>query len=138
MTPSKTSKAKTWLLVALVVIFGTAGNVFFSVGMKRVGALPRWSPAAWHGVFAQVFSSLPIWLGIASMMLFLAAMMLVLSWADFSYVLPATAAIYVLIPLLGHFLLGEVVGPLHWLGVGLICLGIVLVGQTPANTTKRD
>jgi len=137
MTPAKTSKVKTWLLVALVVIFGTAGNLLFSVGMKRIGALPHVSPAAWRMVLAQVFSSPPIWLGIVSMLLFLAAFMLVLSWADFSYVLPATAAMYVLIPVLGHFLLGEPVRPLHWVGIGFICAGVVLVGQTQPNTTNK-
>ncbi len=138
MTLSRISKAKTWILVTLIVAFGTAGNLLFSVGMKRVGTVSGWSPLAWHALFGQVFSSLPIWLGIASMLLFLAALMLVLSWADFSYVLPASASMYVLIPLLGHFLLGERVAGLHWLGIGLICLGVVLVGQTQVNTTKKD
>ena len=137
MTPSEISKTKTWVLVTLVVVFGTAGNLLFSVGMKRVGALAHGSMAAWRTVFTQVFSSPPIWLGIASMLLFLTAFMLVLSWADFSYVLPATAAMYVLIPLLGHFLLGEPVRLLHWVGIGLICAGVVLVGQTQANTTNK-
>jgi drug/metabolite transporter (DMT)-like permease len=138
MTRPQTFKAKTWILVGLIVVFGSAGNLFFSAGMKRIGAIPGWSPAALRPVLAQVFSSLWIWLGIVSMLLFLAALMLVLSWADFSYVLPATASMYVLIPLLGHFLLGEAVAPLHWLGVALICLGVVLVGRTPANTTRKD
>jgi drug/metabolite transporter (DMT)-like permease len=133
-----TFKAKTWILVGLIVVFGSAGNLFFSAGMKRVGAVPGWSLAALRPVFVQVFTSPWIWLGIVSMLLFLAALMLVLSWADFSYVLPATASMYVLIPLLGHFLLGEAVAALHWLGVALICLGVVLVGQTPANTTRKD
>jgi drug/metabolite transporter (DMT)-like permease len=91
-----------------------------------------------HATFVQVFTSARIWLGIASMLLFLAALLLVLSWADFSYVLPATASMYVLIPLLGHFLLGETVTGLRWLGIGLICLGVVLVGRTPANTTEEN
>ncbi|MGA3166997.1 MAG: hypothetical protein ABSF14_12880 [Terriglobia bacterium] len=138
MTPPQTFKAKTWTLVGLIVVFGSAGNLLFSAGMKRIGAIPGWSLAALRPVLAHVFTSLWIWLGIVSMLLFLAALMLVLSWADFSYVLPATASMYVLIPLLGHFLLGEAVAPLHWLGVALICLGVVLVGRTPANTTRKD
>ena len=63
--------------------------------------------------------------------------MLVLSWADFSYVLPATASMYVVIPLVGHFVLGESVTAVRWMGVALICVGVVFVGQTPANTTKK-
>jgi drug/metabolite transporter (DMT)-like permease len=87
--------------------------------------------------FVGVFTSAWIWLGIVSMLLFLAALMLVLSRADFSYVLPATACMYAVIPLLGHFLLRESVTGLRWVGVALICLGVVLIGQTPPNTTKK-
>jgi len=137
MTPAKTPILKTSILVALLVVFGSAGNLFFSAGMKRIGALQGWSQAALHSAFTAVFTSAWIWLGIISMLLFLAALMLVLSWADFSYVLPATASMYVVIPLLGHFVLGEMVTGLRWTGVALICLGVVLVGRTPPNTTRK-
>jgi drug/metabolite transporter (DMT)-like permease len=138
MTPRKTRFAKTSILVTLLVVFGSAGNLLFSAGMKQIGAVPGWSMGSLQTAFVQVFTSARIWLGIASMLLFLAALLLVLSWADFSYVLPATASMYVLIPLLGHFLLGETVTGLRWLGIGLICLGVVLVGRTPANTTEEN
>lgn len=138
MTPPKTSTLKTSILVALLVVLSSAGNLFFSVGMKRIGALQGWSMAALHSAFVAIFTSVWIWFGIVSMLLFLAALMLVLSWADFSYVLPATACMYAVIPLLGHFLLGEKVSGLHWVGVALICLGVVFVGQTPPNTTKKS
>jgi len=137
MTSPQTPAVKTSILVTLLVVFGSAGNLCFSAGMKQIGAIPNGSMATLHAVFTEVFTSLWIWLGIASMLLFLAALLLVLSWADFSYVLPATACMYVLIPLLGHFLLRETVTIIRWLGVGLICLGVVLVGQTPANTTRK-
>ena len=137
MTPPRTLTLKTSILVALLVVFGSGGNLFFSIGMKRIGALQGWSLTALHAAFAAVFASAWIWLGIVSMLLFLAALMLVLSWADFSYVLPATAAMYVVIPLLGHFVLGESVTALRWVGVALICLGVVLVGRTPPSTTKK-
>jgi len=137
MTPSQTPALKTTILVALLVVFSSAGNLAFSIGMKRIGALPGWGPGALRLAFVEVFSSAWIWLGIVSMLLFLAALMLVLSWADFSYVLPATACMYAVVPLLGHFLLGESVTALRWMGVGLICLGVVFIGQTPQNTTKK-
>jgi len=138
MTPSKTSNLKTSIVVALLVALCSAGNLFFSIGMKRIGALQGWSMATIHMAFVAIFTSPWIWLGIVNMLLFLAALMLVLSWADFSYVLPATASMYVVIPLVGHFLLGEGVPAIHWIGIVLICLGVALVGQTPASTTKKD
>ncbi len=138
MNSSQTPVAKTSILVALLVAFGSAGNIFFSVGMKRIGALHSWSLPALHWAFNAIFSNLWIWLGISSMLLFLASLMLVLSWADFSYVLPATASMYAVVPLLGHFVLGESVAGLRWVGVGLISLGVVLVGRTPPNTIRKD
>jgi len=137
MTPPKSSTLKTSILVALLVVLSTAGNLFFSVGMKGIGALHGWSMAALSAAFVAIFTSTWIWLGIVSMLLYLAALMLVLSWADFSYVLPATASMYAVTPVLGHFVLGESVTGLRWFGVALICLGVVYVGRTPPNTTEK-
>jgi drug/metabolite transporter (DMT)-like permease len=138
MTPPKASTLKTSSLVALLVVLNSAGNFFFGIGMQRIGALHGWSMAALRSAFVGVFSSVWIWLGIVSMLLFTAALMLVLSWADFSYVLPATAAMYAVVPLLGHFVLGESVSPRHWVGIALITLGMTFVGSTPPNTTKKS
>jgi uncharacterized membrane protein len=137
MTSLPTPTVKTSILVALLVVFGSAGNVCFSAGMKQIGALDFGSIAFLHAALTKIFLNFWIWTGIVNMLLFFAALMLVLSWADFSYVLPASAAMYVVIPLLGHFLLSEMVTGLRWLGIGLICVGVVLVSQTPANTTSR-
>ena len=123
--------------MAVLIVLNSAGNFFFGLGMKRIGALQGWSMAALHSAFVAVFSSVWIWLGIVSMLLFLAALMMVLSWADFSYVLPATASMYAVVPLLGHFVLGERVTGLRWTGVALICLGVAFVGRTPPSTTKK-
>jgi uncharacterized membrane protein len=119
---------KTSILVALLIVLNSAGNFFFGLGMKRIGALQGWSMAALHSAFTAVFSSVWIWLGIISMLLFLAALMLVL---------PATASMYAVVPLLGHFVLGESVTALRWVGVALICLGVLFVARTPPSTTEK-
>ena len=137
MTSSKSHTLKTSILLAWLVVLNSAGNFFFGVGMQRIGALHGWTLQGLRYAFVAVFSSPWIWLGIASMLMFLAALMLVLSWADFSYVLPATAAMYAIVPLLGHFILGESVTGLRWVGVTLICLGVIFVGNTPPNTTQK-
>jgi drug/metabolite transporter (DMT)-like permease len=138
MKSSKSHTLKTSILVALLIILNSAGNFFFGLGMKRIGAVQGLSLAVLHSVFVAVFSSVWIWLGIISMLLFLGALMLVLSWADFSYVLPATAAMYAVVPLLGHFVLGESVTGLRWTGVAMICLGVVFVARTPPSTTEKS
>ena len=138
MNSPKTHTFKTSILVVLLIILNSAGNFFFGLGMKRIGAVHGLSIAVLHAVFVSVFSSVWIWLGIVSMLLFLGALTLVLSWADFSYVLPATAAMYAVVPLLGHFVLGESVTALRWTGVALICAGVMFVARTPPSTTEKS
>ena len=136
MTASKSLHRKTYVLLVLMVIFGSVGDVLLSKGMKQVGAVSDWSPAALAEVFLETFTSGTIWLGISCLILFFVGYMLVLSWADFSYVLPATASSYAVVPLLGYLLLGELVSSTRWAGVAFICLGVLLVGSTPPNTTR--
>jgi hypothetical protein len=55
-------------MVGLLVTLCSAGNLFFSIGMKRIGALKGWSTAELHFAFVAIFKSLWIWLGIVSML----------------------------------------------------------------------
>jgi uncharacterized membrane protein len=129
-------RLKTYIFILLMVIFGPLGNVLLSKGMKSMGAITDRSPGQLFQVAEQVFGSGTIWLGIASMLLFFVAYMLVLSWADYSWVLPASAVAYGTVALLGHFALGEPVSPLRWAGIAVICVGVFVVGQTPHSTTQ--
>lgn len=135
MTPRQALHMKTYVLLVLMVLFSSVGNVLLSKGMKQIGEVNNWSAAGLFGIFFKTFTSGTIWLGIGSLLVFLVSYLLVLSWADYSYVLPASAAGYVVVPLLGYMLLGEVVTPVRWVGAGLICLGVTLVGRTPPQTT---
>jgi drug/metabolite transporter (DMT)-like permease len=57
-----------------------------------------------------------------------------LSWADLTFVLPVTSSAYVLVTLIGSFLLGEQVSLTHWIGVLLILAGVAIVGRTKPLT----
>lgn len=127
---------KTYLLILLMVIFGPLGNVLLGKGMKGVGAVSMSTPAEALGVLSRVLASGTIWLGIGSLISFFVAYMLVLSWADYSYVQPASSVAYAVVALLAHYMLREVVSPMRWLGVVVICLGVVVVGRTPPRTTE--
>jgi uncharacterized membrane protein len=76
-----------------------------------------------------------IWVGILFLTGFMLSYMTVLSWADYSYVMPAGAFGYALLTLLAVIFLHESVSPRRWVGVVLICLGVLLVGQTKPRTT---
>lgn len=135
MAESKSRRGKTFILLALMVTFGSVGDILLSQGMKRLGGLHSWAPEAAITFFARAFDSGIVWLAITLLILFLVSYMVVLSWADFSYVSPASAIGYVLVALMGYFFLGEHVPTTRWIGVGLICLGVIVVGGTHPSTT---
>jgi drug/metabolite transporter (DMT)-like permease len=111
--------------------------VLLGAGMKELGPMTFHTASEFFGIFARVFTSAAIWLGIASLFAYFISYMLVLSWADYSYVQPATAMGYVIVALLGHFVLHEAVSPLRWTGISLIFLGVLIVGHTPPRTTEH-
>ncbi len=127
---------KTYLLILLMVIFGPLGNVLLGKGMKQIGTASMGTLAQTVDLLSRVLSSGTIWLGIGSLITFFVAYMLVLSWADYSYVQPASSIAYAMVAVLAHFMLREVVTPLRWLGVLVICLGVLVVGHTPPRTTE--
>src|ERR1700678_4097690 len=129
---------KTFLLILLMVIFGPLGNVLLGKGMKRIGTVSLGTTAEAFDVLSRVLTSGTIWLGIGSLMTFFVAYTLVLSWADYSFVQPASAVAYGVVALLAHFMLREVVTPVRWLGALVICLGVLVVGHTPARTTESS
>lgn len=136
MKASAALRFKTYLLISLMIVFGPVGDLLLSKGMKRLGAVAIGAPAGLSHFFFRTFTSGLIWLGIGSLMLFFVAYILVLSWADYSYVQPASAVAYGIVALLGHLILGEVITSTRWIGVLIICLGVFIVGHTPPRTTE--
>ena len=120
-----------------MVLAGPLGNVLLGKAMKQVGPVSLWPPAELLHAFVRVFTAGTIWLGVGSQLIFFAAYMIVLSWADYSYVQPASALAYAIVALLASTWLGEVVPPLRWAGIAVICLGVLLVGHTHPSTTEN-
>lgn len=128
---------KTYLLILVMVVFGPLGNVLLGKGMKGVAVTGTPTAAQALDLLPRVLTSGAIWLGIASLITFFVANILVLSWADYSYVQPASSIAYGMVALLAHFMLGEAVTPMRWMGVLIICLGVLIVGNTPPRTTEQ-
>jgi drug/metabolite transporter (DMT)-like permease len=126
---------KTYILILFIVLFAPLGNVLLGKGMKEVGSAKNWALGDILSIFLRVITSGYIWLGIASLLAFFVAYMLVLTWADYSYVQPASSFSYVSVALLSYFLLGEKIPPLRCLGIAVICVGVIVVGRTHPKTT---
>ena len=101
-----------------------------SHGMKQVGNIPL------NHLPAVVSAVLNPWVavGILLLLAFIILNMTALSWADLTYVLPATSFGYVLVALIARFALHEHISPLRWVGIALIAGGVGFVAGGPALT----
>jgi drug/metabolite transporter (DMT)-like permease len=120
------------------IVAGPLGNVLLGKGMKEVGSVTSTTISDLFSLAMHVLTTGYIWLGIASLMTFFVAHMLLLTWADYSYVQPATSLSYFFLTVLSYFFLGETISPLRWLGVSVICLGVFVVGRTAPSTTPAS
>jgi drug/metabolite transporter (DMT)-like permease len=118
---------RTFLFLALVVFSGTGGDIAMTHAMKRNGEVKNFSPRALLGVFRQVSRSGWAWLGFGLMVLAFVALLALLSWAQVSFVVPATAANYIVGGFGAKFLLKERVGRARWAGMLLVAVGVALV-----------
>jgi drug/metabolite transporter (DMT)-like permease len=118
--------------LAGVVIFGSLGDVCLKHGMA---AFPQITITNWPVVFLAIFNP-KVALGIALLIGFFACYLSALSFADLTYVLPATSVGYIGMALLARFLLNEHVSPLRWLGIVLIAAGVGFVAGGPSLTVS--
>ena len=129
-------ETKTYTLLASMVLFSSIGNVLLSKGMKQVGEIVDYSASGLSIVFLRIFMSGTIWLGVVSLLVFFVSYLLLLSWADFSFVQPVSSIGYAVVAVLSYFLLGEIISPIRWLGVLFICAGVALVSGTGPRTAE--
>lgn len=111
-------------------MFAAAGDSVLSHGMKQS------SRVSLHHPLSLILAVLNPWVafGILLLLAFFAAYMNALSWADLTYVLPATSLGYVLLALVARFALHEQVSPLRWVGIALITGGVGFIAGGPSLT----
>ncbi len=134
MASERRLRIKTLVMVLSMVLFANVGDLMLKRGMSQIGAVEISVSGLAHA-FRMTVTSGAIWIGIIFLIGFMASYMTVLSWADYSYVMPAGAFGYAILTLLAVVFLHESVSPRRWVGVLLICVGVLLVGQTKPNTT---
>jgi drug/metabolite transporter (DMT)-like permease len=122
------------MVLAGVTVFAAAGDSMLSHGMKQAGSVSI------HHLQSVFLAVLNPWVafGIILLLAFFASYMSALSWADLTYVLPATSLGYVLLALVAKFALHEQVSPLRWMGIALISGGVGFVAGGPALTPHHD
>src|ERR1700736_6194759 len=127
-------RVKTLVMILAMVVCANAGDLMLKRGMTQIGAVEISASGLRHAFISTVTNG-TIWVGIVFLVGFMASYMTVLSWADYSYVMPAGAFGYALLTLLAVVFLHESVSPRRWIGVILICVGVLVVGLTKPRTT---
>ena len=135
MSSERRLRVKTLIMVLVVVLCANAGDLMLKRGMSQIGAIDLTAAGMGHA-FRLTVTNGAIWAGILFLTGFLVSYMTVLSWADYSYVMPAGAFGYALLTFLSVIFLHETVSPRRWVGVVFICIGEPPVGQTKPRTTE--
>ncbi len=119
--------ARTALFIAIIVVAGQLGDISLSLAMKTIGEVKQFNPLNLIRVLGRAFRIKWMWIGIGLMTVAFFSLLALLSWANVSLVVPATAASYLVGTLGAKFLLGEHVNKERWLGVIIVCIGVALV-----------
>jgi drug/metabolite transporter (DMT)-like permease len=134
---------KTAAVLIIAIVAQAAGNVLLTRGMKAVAAtassdgsgLMDTISQSLHAALAAARSP-EVLAGTVLLIVFFALYSAALSWADLSFVLPATAFGYVLNVAAGHYFLDEKVTSARWIGSLIITLGVVCVSRSGERTTS--
>jgi drug/metabolite transporter (DMT)-like permease len=127
-----TLSPRQYFILGLVAVCAPLGDTCLSRGMTQMPSITLAHPAS---LIAAVFTPW-IAIGIALLIGFFASYLTALSWADLTFVLPATAFGNVIVALLSRYWLQEPISPERWAGIALITIGVSFVAQSPALTER--
>lgn len=135
---------KTAVVLITAIVAQALGDVFLTKGMKAIVALETGRGGVSESISQvshlalQAIQSPMVWVGTLLLIVFFVLFSAALSWADLSFVLPATAFGYVLNVAAGNYFLNETVSNRRWAGAAIITLGVLFVsrsGQRSGETT---
>ncbi len=117
----------TWLLLAIMVGSTVVGDVLQTIEMKKVGEVQDFRPGQLGSLLAGLARRKFLILAVAFMAVSFFAFLKLLSIADLSFAVPASAATVVLETILAQVLLKERVDLRRWGGAGLVACGVALL-----------
>jgi drug/metabolite transporter (DMT)-like permease len=129
-----TMTLKRYLILGVVTLTAAFGDTFLDVGMKQLGPVPLSHP----GMLILALRTPWILAGIVLLMGFFSSYLTALSWADLTFVLPATSLGYAVVALLSKFWLREQLSLARWIGIALITTGVGFVTQGPSYTRNEN
>jgi drug/metabolite transporter (DMT)-like permease len=116
-----------WILVAVIALSNTAGDLLNTAGMKRIGPVEDLSLRSFLQLCFAIIRSPMVLAGIASLAVGFFAVMSLLSIATVSFAIPATASSYLVETLLAKYILKEDVRWRRWTAAAFVVTGVVLL-----------
>ena len=120
---------KVFALILLNDILDTVGQLCMKKGLAQTGI----SAVTFHNIVEFGFRNLSSWLIWSGIFIYIASFVLwlvIIYRIDISIAMPLGSAAYVFIPIMAIIFLHENVGPLRWLGIVMVVLGIYFIAQS--------
>jgi drug/metabolite transporter (DMT)-like permease len=121
------------LMLVFFICCSTGGEIAMTYGMKQVGEPESFRPMAMLRFIGKAMRNGWVWLALPLLAASFYSLLILLSWAPLSIVIPASAFNYVVGTFGAKYLLNEQVSMKRWLGVMMVCVGVTLVLLTGKN-----
>jgi drug/metabolite transporter (DMT)-like permease len=124
-------KPSQYAILMAIMLTASVGDSLLARGMAQMGPMDihHLGKLLLHAPFNPFVAA-----GIVLLIGFFAAYTKALSWADLTFVMPATAFGYVVIALLGRFWLHEHLSATRCIGIALIVCAVGFVAGGPSRT----
>jgi drug/metabolite transporter (DMT)-like permease len=121
------------LMLAFFICCSTGGEIAMTHGMKQVGEPGSFRPMALLRFIGKAVRNGWVWFALPLLGASFYSLLILLSWAPLSVVIPASAFNYVVGTFGAKYLLKEQVSVKRWMGVVMVCVGVTLVLLTGKN-----
>jgi drug/metabolite transporter (DMT)-like permease len=116
-----------WILVIIIVVCNAGGDLLNSKGMKRHGEVHDFRPGGIARLVRKLVRNFHVVAGIVLMAIAFFALISLLSIADLSFAVPATASSYIIETVLAKYVLREHISGLRWLGAAFVAIGVSIL-----------
>ncbi len=117
----------TATVIIIIVLATSAGEILIAKAMREVGEIATLRPVELVKIGWRVLTNRYFFIGLVLMGLSFFTLLVALSFADLSLVVPATAISFVIKTLGAKFFLKERISRERLIGTLLVCLGVALI-----------
>jgi multidrug transporter EmrE-like cation transporter len=127
-------KPAQYAILVAIMLTASIGDSLLKRGMDQVGSVDmQHLELLGHALFNPYVD-----VGIIFLIGFFAAYTTALSWADLTFVMPATAFGPVVIALIGRYWLHEQLSVWRWMGIAMIVCAVGFVAGGPSRTEHPE